>query len=66
MYPKYTSRWLFFRVAGKRSGAPRTVREVRNPRKTHKLHDIAAKNSIDPIEFQKICERQLRYWLLLP
>lgn len=66
MFPKYTGRWLFFRTAGKKVDDTKTIREVRNPRKTHKLHTIAEKYGIDPILFQEICEKQLHYWLLLP
>jgi hypothetical protein len=66
MIPKYSGRWLFFRVAGKRSKAAGVIREVRNPKKTHKLHLIAEENQIDPKLFQRICEKQLKYWLLLP
>jgi hypothetical protein len=62
---KYTSRFLFFKVAGKRSGAF-DLRSVRNPKKVKKLHDIATKANLDPVKFQKICEKQLRYWPLLP
>lgn len=66
MYPKYTLRYAFFRSAGKKAGATTKLREVRNPRKTHKLHTIAERYNIDKDEFQKICESQLRYWPLLP
>ena len=66
MIPKYSGRWLFFRSAGKKVGATTAIREVRNPKKTHKLHTIAKKYDQDPKTFQAICERQLRYWILLP
>ncbi len=66
MIPKYTSRWLFFRSAGKKAMVSTIIHEVRNPRKTHKLHCIADKYRIDRDLFQKICEKQLRYWPLLP
>jgi hypothetical protein len=65
MYPKFTLRYWFFRRAGRRLGAM-DVREIRNPRKTHKLHHIAGKYGLDPIAFQTVCERQLKHWLLLP
>lgn len=64
MYPKYTSRFLFFRTAGRKLGAE--IHEVRNPRKTHKLKDIAERYEVDPDNFVKICEDQLRFWPLLP
>lgn len=66
MIPKYTGRWLFFRRAGKKAHASGTVREVRNPKKTHKLHHIAGKYDMDENLFQRVCERQLKYWALLP
>ncbi len=65
MVPKYSGRWLFFRSAGRKAGASREVHEVRNPKKTHKLHTIAEKYNIGPKHFQEICEKQLKYWLLL-
>jgi len=64
MYPKYTLRFLFFRRAGRKLGA--RIHEVRNPRKPHKLRAIAEQYKIDPDQFIAICERQLRYWPLLP
>ncbi len=66
MIPKYSLRWLFFKKAGKKAGAKMPVHEVRNPKKTHKLHQIAERNNIDKKNFQLICEKQLRYWILLP
>jgi hypothetical protein len=66
MIPKYTGRWLFFRTAGKKSRARNTIREVRNPKKIHKLHLIAHENGINAQAFQEICEKQLKYWPLLP
>jgi hypothetical protein len=66
MIPKYTGRWLFFRTAGRKLKAQTVVREVRNPKKTRKLHLIAEKNGIDAQAFQEVCEKQLKYWPLLP
>jgi len=66
MIPKYTGRWLFFRVAGGKLKAQRPIREVRNPKKTHKLHLIAKENGVNVQTFQEICEKQLKYWPLLP
>jgi len=66
MYPKYTSRWLFFRRAGKKLHAARSVDEVRNPRKIAKLHSIAERYNLDKHQFQLLCEKQLKYWPLLP
>ena len=66
MIPKYSGRWLFFRSAGKKAGSKEFLHEVRNPKKTHKLHHIASKYGIDPKQFQEICEKQLKRWSLLP
>lgn len=66
MYPKYTSRALFFRQAGRTAGSKVTVQSVRNPKKVHKLNAIAAQYTIDETLFRNTCERQLRYWPLLP
>lgn len=66
MYPKYTSRWFFFRRAGRRLGSSKQVDEVRNPRKVAKLHSIAKRYGLNELEFQAACEKQLTYWPLLP
>ncbi len=66
MYPKYSLRQLFFQRAGKKAGLSERLVCVRNPKKTHKLHQIAEQNNLDKQEFQQICEKQLRYWILLP
>lgn len=66
MIPKMSLRFLFFKKAGEKVGSKKQLHEVRNPKKTHKLHHIAKKYDIDKELFQKICEKQLRYWLLLP
>ena len=66
MFPKYSLRQLFFQRAGKKAGMGTRLICVRNPTKTHKLHTIAKENGIDKQRFQSICERQLKYWVLLP
>lgn len=66
MYPKYTLRYYFFKKAGKKIDKSIKIKEVRNPKKTHKLHTIAQQYGLDKIQFQKTCEKQLKYWLLLP
>lgn len=66
MLPKYSGRSLFYRRAGKKLGATVEIREVRNPKKTDKLHIIAEKYGLDKSKFQNVCEIQLRHWLLLP
>lgn len=66
MYPKYSLRYTFYRSAGKSANSKIKLKEVRNPKKIHKLHTIADKYSIDKEQFQKTCEKQLKYWPLLP
>lgn len=66
--PKYTSRYIFYRRAGKKAGANKSIQCVRNPKKLYKLDKIIAEQSID-VDKEKlvaICEKQLRYWPLLP
>ncbi len=66
MYPKYTSRAVFFRRAGKKAGITRPLQSVRNPKKIHKLQTIAIEHHIDPKLFVGICQAQARRWPLLP
>lgn len=65
MYPKYTSRVVFFRTAGRRAGNV-PVQSVRNPKKVHKLVAVANDHGIDPEMFVNVCSRLLRRWPLLP
>lgn len=66
MFPKYTARWMFFRRAGEKMNPNIIIREVRNPKKVNKLHNIAEMYNLDPNKFQIICEQQLKVWPLLP
>ncbi len=66
MIPKYTGRWQFYRSAGRKLNAVNDLHEVRNPKKTAKLVQIAERNNLDPKEFQAVCEKQLKYWPLIP
>lgn len=66
MFPKISARYMFFRRAGKKANSKSPLKEVRNPKKTHKLHFIAEKYDLDKQNFQSICEKQLKYWPLLP
>ncbi len=66
MYPKYTLRYLFFRRAGRKLDRGLKIKAVRNPKKTHKLHHIATSYKIDENKFQQQCQKQLKYWLLIP
>lgn len=66
MFPKYTLRWLFFRHIARAMGATHTVTEVRNPKKLHKLVDIAQHNDLEPHEFTRRAQALMKWWLLLP
>jgi hypothetical protein len=66
MIPKYSLRRLFFRKVGRRMNSSKPVTEVRNPRKTHKLVNIAGYYQLDPNKFVAECNRLLRFWPLLP
>jgi hypothetical protein len=66
MVPKYTLRWLFFRKVARSMGAPDMVTEVRNPRKVHKLKDIAERNGLEAQEFTRRAQALMKWWPLLP
>lgn len=67
MYPKYTLRFLFFRRAGKKVDPSSDIRQVRNPKKAHKLQRIAEKHNLPANEFVLVCQKQYRYWrFILP
>lgn len=67
MYPKYTMRFLFFKRAAKKIDPTINLRQVRNPKKAHKLHHIANKHGLDPQKFEEVCVKQYRYWrFILP
>lgn len=68
MFPKYTGRFLFFRQAGRKAGADKVIRCVRNPKKLYKLDAIISHQNIavDRELLHKVCKKQLRYWPLLP
>jgi len=65
MFPKYTLRWLFYVTAGKIAGSKNIIREVRNPHKISKLDQIADKNNLNKEEFRHVCQKLLKYWILL-
>jgi hypothetical protein len=47
-------------------GVPHRVTEVRNPKKLHKLMDIAQRNNLEHVEFTKRAQDLMRWWPLLP
>lgn len=68
MLPKYTGRFLFYWRAGKKAGADKKIRCVRNPQKLYKLEEILTEQKIhvDKARLLSVCKKQLRYWPLLP
>lgn len=65
MFPKYTLRWKFFRVLGKRIDSNLKITEVRNPEKIEKLEDIAKKYNLDSIKFKNEAEKLMKKWVFL-
>lgn len=65
MFPKYTLRWKFFRKIGKSFDKNINITEVRNPRKVHKLENIALKYNLDKDLFKEKSEKLLKRWILL-
>ncbi|TAL48919.1 hypothetical protein EPN83_02805 [Patescibacteria group bacterium] len=65
MFPKYTLRWKFYRVLGKKFDNNLKISEVRNPMKIEKLEKIAKKYNLDPIRFKYEAERIMRSWVFL-
>jgi hypothetical protein len=65
---KYTSRFLFYKHAGEKAGADKTIRCVRNPHKLEKLSSIIDRDGIhvDEDRLLRQCRKQLKYWPLLP
>ncbi|KAH8814606.1 hypothetical protein DL96DRAFT_418333 [Flagelloscypha sp. PMI_526] len=68
MVAKYSLRWGFYRVAAALCRAPHydTMREVVNPAKDRKLHEVAARHQIDEEKFKRIGRKLRRVWPLLP
>jgi len=65
MIPKYTLRWYFFRKLGYQFDKNLQISEVRNPKKTEKLVDIAKKHQLDPNLFRERAEKLLQKRILL-
>jgi len=63
MIPKYTLRWHFYRLVGKKFDKKLELREVRNPKKIEKLKHIAGKYNLDPDKFQERCVKLAKYWV---
>jgi hypothetical protein len=65
MFPKYTLQWKLFRKAAKKINPNSNIAEVRNPKKIHKLDDIAKRNNLDPDKFKAEVQKLLKKTILL-
>ncbi|KAI5920299.1 hypothetical protein F4810DRAFT_713653 [Camillea tinctor] len=65
MVAKFTSRCAFYRVASRLAGGA-GVREVVNPLKAAKRHEVAMRHGMDPARFQRVCRRLLKVWPIFP
>ncbi len=65
MIPKYSLRWFLFYKAGKSINPDVKVSAVRNPKKIHKLNEIAKENNLNETQFKTEVEKRLKYWPLL-
>ncbi|KAI4150894.1 MAG: hypothetical protein LQ340_003831 [Diploschistes diacapsis] len=68
MVAKFTSRRMFYTTAAKLCKAPhyRSVREVVNPSRDHKLELVASRHGIDPSKFKRVGRLLRRVWPLPP
>lgn len=68
MLAKFTSRWLFFKVAALicKENHWNSIREVVNPSKDDKVVSVAFRHRIDPKEFQRVSCELRRIWPLFP
>ena len=65
MFPKYSLRYGFYRVLGKKIDKNVKLKEVRNPKKIDKLKHIALKYNLDPEKFTKEAKKLMRRWVFL-
>ena len=65
MLPKYTLRWKFFRILGRKIDKNLRITEVRNPNKIEKLEKIARKYNLDPIKFKDEAKKLMKKWVFL-
>lgn len=65
MFPKYTLRWKFYRVLGKKFGENIKITQVRNPKKIEKLKVIAQKHNIDGDQFIAEANKLMKKWIFL-
>jgi len=63
MIPKYSLRWKFFRILGKKFDKNLKIAAVRNPNKNQKLVAIATRYKIDPEQFKTEAEKLKKKWI---
>lgn len=65
MLPKYTLRWKFYRVLGRKINKNIKITEVRNPEKIEKLSVIAQKHNIAPEQLINEAKKLKKKWIFL-
>jgi len=65
MFPKYSLRYGFYRVLGRKIDKNVKLKEVRNPKKIEKLEHIAKKYNLDPIKFKDEAKKLIKRWVFL-
>jgi hypothetical protein len=65
MFPKYSLRYAFYRVLGKKIDKNVKLKEVRNPEKIEKLKVIALKYNLDPDRFTEEAKKLMKKWMFL-
>ena len=65
MFPKYSLRYSFYRVLGKKIDKNVKLKEVRNPEKIEKLKNIATKYNLDPDKFIEEAKKLMKRWVFL-
>ena len=65
MFPKFSLRYGFYRVLGKKIDKNAKLKEVRNPKKIEKLEHIAKKYNLDPEKFTQEAKKLMKRWVFL-
>ena len=65
MFPKYSLRYGFYRVLGKKIDKNVKLKEVRNPIRAEKLEHIARKYKLDPVKFKIEAEKLMKRGVFL-
>lgn len=65
MFPKYSLRYGFYRVLGKKIDKNAKLKEVRNPKKIEKLKHIASKYNLDGDKFTEEAKKLMKKWVFL-